>query len=103
MEYPNFPTIPPNIINYYNSYEYEIKYQQPSLETFVNYFPFNKNDIYFALLAGKTSGAIETYCKNNFDQVNKLVVDYPSSVKTTYDPMLYFGLGLVISGKFLKI
>ncbi|WOT13252.1 hypothetical protein [Leptospira interrogans] len=102
MEYPNFPTIPPNIINYYNSYEYEIKYQQPSLETFVNYFPFNKNNIYFALLAGKTSGAIETYRKNNFDQVNKLVVDYPSSVKTTYDPMLYFGLGLVNKWKIFE-
>ncbi|WP_061257153.1 hypothetical protein [Leptospira interrogans] len=102
LECPNFPTIPPNIINYYNSYEYEIKYQQPSLETFVNYFPFNKNNIYFALLVGRTSGAIETYRKNNFDQVNKLVVDYPSSVKTTYDPMLYFGLGLGYKWKIFE-
>lgn len=102
MVYPNFPTTPSNIINYYNSYEYEIKYHQPSIETFVNYFPFNKNNIYFALLTGRTSGAIETYRKNNIDQTNKLIVDYPSSVKTTYDPMLYFGLGLGYKWKIFE-
>lgn len=106
FSYPSFPTVPINYVNYSNSYEYELRYRQPSGEIFMNYYPFAGNDFFFTFLIGKTAGTIETYQKNdlasNSASSSRRINDFPSSVKITNDPMIYYGMGIGYRWSFLE-
>ncbi|WP_235594556.1 hypothetical protein [Leptospira santarosai] len=107
LSYPDFPTVPLNPVNYSNSYEYELRYRQPSAELFINYFPFSGNDFFITLLSGRTAGMIENFRKNDlvsYSATTKTMAhEYPSSVKITNDPMMYFGIGVGYRWKILEI